>query len=196
MLYCQKKFLNSFTKFSQNPIQKFPKLPTAIALRHFHCFTRRPTARGAVKSQEENKTFTSSLWFWNESQLLQFANLLFVDLRKCWRKKVGRRTKLSLHVCCFELKANLSNCPNCSVLFMDLRRDGRKKLGRGTKLSLHVCGFELKVNFSKSPTCSSWILEEVGDSATWFHSVSNVKTRSPTVTFTSYFLISVPWRFD
>ena len=67
---------------------------------------------------------------------------------------------------------------------MDLRRDGRKKLGRGTKLSLHVCGFELKVIFSNWPTCSSWILEEVGDSATWFHSVSNVKTRSPTVTFT------------
>ena len=42
----------------------------------------------------------------------------------------------------------------------------------------------MKVNFSNWPTCSSWILEEVGDSATWFHSVSNVKTRSPTVTFT------------
>ena len=39
------------------------KLPAFQPLRHFHCFTRRPTARGAVKSQEENKTFTSSLWF-------------------------------------------------------------------------------------------------------------------------------------
>ena len=94
------------------------------------------------KSREADETFTSCLWFGNESYLLQLANLLLVDLR----------------------------------------RGGRKKVRRRTKLSLHVCGFELKVN--NWPTCSSWILEEVGDSATWFHSVSNVKTRSPTVTFT------------
>ena len=69
-------------------------------------------------------------------------NLLFVDLRRGGRKKVGRGTKLSLHVCGFEFKVNFSNWPTCSI-FADLRRGGRKKVGRRTKLSLHVFGFEM-----------------------------------------------------